>query len=290
MRVERIQAADTLTVSELLSEAFAAAIGATQYRAFLFRNVKAYLEAKLGEPPRNSVVLVGVDADCPKQTPPGWTLFGVVLPPLSALGSSSLPAEPPPERPQVLGTVELSLRPKNARSRRAQRTTGRRKRTSPAVPPPPPAKTPAPTPSRRQSAASVAELLAFGASAPLPSHASYVCNMAVPPQHRRRGVGRALLQAAEGFARLGAAGGRGLSGDGPPCQPAEVYLHCRLCDAPALALYLSEGAGDGPRSAAWVCLGLPGFLYEWVGRWTTDLLPIAQATASWRPTARSLCY
>lgn len=43
---------------------------------------------------------------------------------------------------------------------------------------------------------------------------AYVCNMAVAPEHRRRGYGLLLLEAAEEVARLGG--------------QRDVYLHLRL--------------------------------------------------------------
>jgi ribosomal protein S18 acetylase RimI-like enzyme len=60
-----------------------------------------------------------------------------------------------------------------------------------------------------------------------PDSAAYVCNVATDPAFRRRGLARAALAAAE---RLAAAAGH-----------EDVFLHVRLADAPARALYASAG-------------------------------------------------
>jgi ribosomal protein S18 acetylase RimI-like enzyme len=60
-----------------------------------------------------------------------------------------------------------------------------------------------------------------------PDAAAYVCNVATDPAFRRRGLARAALAAAE---RLASAAGH-----------EDVFLHVRLADAPARALYASAG-------------------------------------------------
>lgn len=55
----------------------------------------------------------------------------------------------------------------------------------------------------------------------------YLCNMAVLPSLRRRGVGKALLRAAEALART--------------VHRDEIFLHCRVIDDAPRRLY--EGAG-----------------------------------------------
>ena len=47
----------------------------------------------------------------------------------------------------------------------------------------------------------------------LPQECAYICNMAVAPEHRRRGYGLLLLEAAEEIARLGG--------------QRDMYLHLR---------------------------------------------------------------
>lgn len=60
-----------------------------------------------------------------------------------------------------------------------------------------------------------------------PSDRPYLCNMAIEAEHRRRGYGRALLEAAE----------RLIVHMGENC----VYLHARCKDKPALRLYENNG-------------------------------------------------
>jgi ribosomal protein S18 acetylase RimI-like enzyme len=60
-----------------------------------------------------------------------------------------------------------------------------------------------------------------------PSDRPYLCNMAIEAEHRRRGYGRALLEAAE----------RLIVHMGESC----VYLHARCKDKPALRLYEDNG-------------------------------------------------
>eukprot|EP00887_Chlorella_sp_A99_P004761 scaffold4.g4761.t1 len=68
-----------------------------------------------------------------------------------------------------------------------------------------------------------------------PDAAAYLCNMAVDPSFRRQGHACRMLAAAEGLAAR-----RGV---------AEVYLHARLADAPALALYASSGYEEVDRDS-----------------------------------------
>mmetsp|Transcript_8889 Transcript_8889/g.22784 ORF Transcript_8889/g.22784 Transcript_8889/m.22784 type:complete len:372 (-) Transcript_8889:276-1391(-) len=60
-----------------------------------------------------------------------------------------------------------------------------------------------------------------------PTKCAYLCNMAIDPSYRRQGFGTKLLDAAETFV--------GLAGED------EIYLHVRLADEDAQALYLSAG-------------------------------------------------
>ncbi|CAG9466995.1 unnamed protein product [Pedinophyceae sp. YPF-701] len=60
-----------------------------------------------------------------------------------------------------------------------------------------------------------------------PDRCAYLCNMAVHPSWRRKGIGAALLRAAEDLAR--------------EAGEEEMYLHLRLKDGPAEALYRTEG-------------------------------------------------
>eukprot|EP00898_Chlorokybus_atmophyticus_P002638 jgi/Chlat1/3375/Chrsp23S03807 len=60
-----------------------------------------------------------------------------------------------------------------------------------------------------------------------PNDATYLCNMAVAPEFRRRGLGRQLLFAAEALVLH--------------MRRAEVYLHVRIVDKPAARLYATTG-------------------------------------------------
>jgi ribosomal protein S18 acetylase RimI-like enzyme len=60
-----------------------------------------------------------------------------------------------------------------------------------------------------------------------PAKCAYLCNMAVLPGQRRRGIARLLLQSAEELA--------GVAGE------QEMYLHLRLIDQPAAQLYRRNG-------------------------------------------------
>ena len=60
-----------------------------------------------------------------------------------------------------------------------------------------------------------------------PPKCAYLCNMAVHPEHRRRGIARLLLQSAEDLAAI--------------AQESEMYLHLRLIDQPAAQLYRRSG-------------------------------------------------
>jgi len=73
-----------------------------------------------------------------------------------------------------------------------------------------------------------------------PAEAAYLMNTAVAEAWRRRGVARALVAAADAVA---AAGGRDA-----------VWLHARLVDAPAVALYLSLGFDVVATDGWWVGL------------------------------------
>ncbi len=75
-----------------------------------------------------------------------------------------------------------------------------------------------------------------------PPHGAYCKNMSVALEHRRRGVGAALLAAAEAYATAAA----DTAPPTPPFQrlyryPVEMFLHVAVADAVARALYVKAG-------------------------------------------------
>jgi len=71
-----------------------------------------------------------------------------------------------------------------------------------------------------------------------PNKSAYLCNMAVDPQWRQLGIGRALLEAVEQLAIAG--------------QEDEMYLHMRVKDVPAARLYNASGYKEVGRDLGWL--------------------------------------
>jgi len=97
-----------------------------------------------------------------------------------------------------------------------------------------------------------------------PQHAVYLCNMTVLPAARRRGIGAALLAAAEQYAAEAVE--QALSSPRDPAMllpgtrdearalgawPLEVYLHVNVGDTRAEKLYSSAGYVTVDEHAAW---------------------------------------
>ena len=206
VRIRRIAAPDSLPVAELLTEAFATAIGATTYKQYLFRNIKAYVDEMVVEAPRSTACLVA------EVVPSGLT------------GPTDGATGAPARGTAGAGAAGLSGRAIGPRAWWPQPdpSGGGTPGATPGVIPGVASGvtsgfTPGGVPAGGAGAlAAAAELLGTVevALTPKPSASgrlafplggsAYACNMAVAPQHRRRGVGRALVEAMEAFAVAGA--------------------------------------------------------------------------------------
>jgi len=183
--------------ASLLASSFSEALHQPSYRKFLVRSITSYLDEHLKTNACAILVALLEPEPAPDEASPDWAR------PASAESSESSDAAPSgkPAAPDYThGAVPGSydIRPEHSTGRRTVVAT---------------------------TELSFSKMTrSVGLTLNPPADAIYLCNLAVAPEHRRRGIATEILRVAEERARQHNPMGR-------------IYLHTRVQDDPANALY-----------------------------------------------------